>query len=343
MKAGPDMSDRNSTNFLRVLAIILVVNSHMDTVYPPRFAFLATGGMIGNALFFMLSACGLMVSMQNHPRGFVEWYARRIIRIYPSVWVTVLLLSFPIGIYGGTIGLNNILDEMGKFFYPPFWFLQALLFYYGIIFFIIRDFSSKRLALVSVPVVTIYALYYIFLLDLEKWSIEQAPFRLIYYLLVVLWGGYIGSQFEQIKFNGLRDVLLLVLAAFTIYGHKFLMLRGMLLSFQFLQHLASFPMLYFMVKVTKCDFIKERLMGSHNIGKTLGFVSGATLEIFIVNNSIDILGENLGVFPVNAVALVSLNVALAMVIFCSARFIRRKLESDAGIAAQDRSVSCAFR
>src|SRR5206468_4902650 len=100
------MSDRNSTNFLRVLAIILVVNSHMDNLYPPQVAFLATGGMIGNALFFMLSACGLLVSMQEHPRAFGEWYARRIIRIYPSVWVTVILLSFPIGIYSGSIKLD---------------------------------------------------------------------------------------------------------------------------------------------------------------------------------------------------------------------------------------------
>jgi peptidoglycan/LPS O-acetylase OafA/YrhL len=332
------MSDRSSTNFLRVLAIVLVVNSHMDSVYPPNLAFLATGGMIGNALFFMLSACGLLVSMQEHPRGFGEWYARRITRIYPSVWVTVLLLGFPIGIYGGTIGLNNILNEMGKFFYPPFWFLQALLIYYGIIFFIISNFSSKRLALVSVPAVTMYALYYMFVLDLEKWSIEQTPFRLIYYFLVFLWGIYLGSQRERLQFSGSRDVIMLIVSISFIYGHKYLMQRGMFLSFQFIQHLASFPMLYFAVKVAKSRFIRQELMGNHYAGKVLTLVSGATLEIFMVNNSIDFLGYQLGAFPINLIVLVSLNTGLALIIFYCAQPIRRNLESCTSIT-QDRDTS----
>lgn len=320
------MSDRNSTNFLRVLAIILVVNSHMDSVYPPHMAFLATGGMIGNALFFMLSAFGLYVSMHEYPRAFGEWYARRIIRIYPSVWVTVILLCIPIRIYGGEIGLNNILDEMGKFFYPPFWFLQALLIYYGIIFFIIRDFSCKRLALVSVPIVSMYALYYMFVLDLEKWSIEQTPFRLIYYCLVVLWGIYLGSKREKLQFTGPRDVIMLLLSLSLIYGHKYLMQRGVLLSFQFIQHLATFPMLYFTVKIAKSSFIRQKVMGSHIAGKMLTFVSGATLEIFIVNNSIDVLSYKLGAFPINVIALVSLNIGLALIIFYCAQPVRRMLE-----------------
>jgi peptidoglycan/LPS O-acetylase OafA/YrhL len=332
------MPEKNSTNFLRVLAIVLVINSHMDSLYPPQVAFLATGGMMGNALFFMLSACGLLVSMRARPRAFGEWYARRIIRIYPPVWLTVVLLSFPIGIYVGSIRLDNILEEMSKFFYPPFWFLQALLIYYAIIFFIIRDFSYKRLALVSIPTVTIYVLYYIFLLDLAKWSIEQTPFKLIYYFLVVLWGVYLGSQSERLQFRGPRDVVLLILSVSFIYGHKYLMQRGLLLSYQFVQHLASFPMLYFAVKVAKSSFIRHTIMDNRYAGKALTFVSGATLELFIVNNSsIGFLGPKLGAFPFNVLALVLLNSGLALLIFYCAQPIRRTLESHASVA-QDRNI-----
>jgi peptidoglycan/LPS O-acetylase OafA/YrhL len=43
-------------DFLRFSAIVLVINSHMDSFYPiPE---LGTGGALGNALFFMLSAFG---------------------------------------------------------------------------------------------------------------------------------------------------------------------------------------------------------------------------------------------------------------------------------------------
>lgn len=319
------MSDRTGTNFLRALAIILVVNSHMNSVYPPSLGFLATGGMIGNALFFMLSSYGLVASMQERPRGFGEWYGRRIVRIYPSVWVVVILLSFPIGIYSGTIHPVNILYEMGKFFYPPFWFLQALLIYYGIIFFIIRNFSYQRLVLVGVPVLVIYALCYTLLLDLDRWSIEQSPFRLIYYFLVVLWGIYLGSQREKLQFDGARDVSMLMLCVLLVYGHKFLMQRGMMQSFQFVQHLLLFPMLYFVVKVAKSNFISHKVMGNQFIGAILTFIGGATLEIFMVNNSIDFLGNRLGMFPVNLLALLALNIGLAMIVFSCAKYIRAQL------------------
>lgn len=336
------MFERNSTNFLRFLAIVLVINSHMDNLYPPHLAFLATGGMIGNALFFMLSACGLLASMQACPREFGGWYARRIIRIYPSVWIAVILLSFPIGIYDGSIRLDNILEAMNKFFYPPFWFLQALLIYYGIIFFLVREFSSKRLALAAIPILIIYILYYIYLLDLSIWSIEQPPFRLIYYLLVVLWGIYIGSQGEKLQFRGAQDVFFLILSVSVIYGHKYLMQRGLLLSFQFVQQLASFPLLYFVVKVAKSNFITYALMGNRYVGKVIAFVSGVTLEIFIVNNSLDSLVSELGAFPFNVIALVSLNVGLALVIFYCAKSIRRTFEAETSITTQGRNNTAEF-
>lgn len=320
------MSDRNTTNFLRVLAIGLVVNSHMDSIYPPQLSFLATGGMIGNALFFMLSACGLLLSMQSTPRTFPDWYARRIIRIYPSVWVVVVIINFPLGIYSGAFKLGSLLDEMGKFFYPPFWFLQAILLFYVIVYFIIRDFSCRRLALVSVPVIFVYALSYIMMLDLQEWSIEQTPFRLIYYLLVVLWGIYLGSESERLHFRGARDICFLILSVAVIYGHKYLMHRGVLLSLQFVQHLISFPMLYFLMKVAKSNFIRHTLMEHRYAGKVLTFVSGMTLEIFMVNNSIDSLASKVWPFPLNLIALVSINIALALLIVICARPLRKMLE-----------------
>lgn len=337
-KKQSDMSERNSTNFLRVLAIVLVVNSHMDGVYPSNLTFLATGGMIGNALFFMLSALGLMVSMQDRQRAFGEWYARRIIRIYPSVWATILLLVFPMGIYGGLTKISNILDEMGKFFYPPFWFLQALLIYYAAIYFIIRDFSCKRLAFVSIPAITTYVLYYALVLDLQTWSIEQTPFRLIFYFLVVLWGVYLGSQIKKMHFRGIQDVLLLILSTVAIYVHKYLMYKGIYPGLQFVQHLAMFSVLYFAIRVAKSDLISKTLMESKYIGTLFGIVSGATLEIFLVNNSIDFMGPRLGTFPGNMAALISLNVVFAIIVFCCASVIRRKLEASTGLTTQNQNL-----
>lgn len=48
---------RRDTEFLRCVAIIMIVNSHLDVFYP--IPALGTGGAIGNSLFFMLSSFGL--------------------------------------------------------------------------------------------------------------------------------------------------------------------------------------------------------------------------------------------------------------------------------------------
>ena len=48
---------RNDTSFIRVVAILLIVNSHLDAYYP--ISYLGTGTAIGNSLFFVLSSFGL--------------------------------------------------------------------------------------------------------------------------------------------------------------------------------------------------------------------------------------------------------------------------------------------
>jgi len=74
-------NSRNDTVFLRFIAIVLIVNSHLDLYYP--VSQLGTGGTIGNSFFFMLSGFGLLLSQRKSARGFIIWYVRRLIRIYP--------------------------------------------------------------------------------------------------------------------------------------------------------------------------------------------------------------------------------------------------------------------
>lgn len=47
-----------SIDFVKALATLLVINSHMEICYP-RYKWLATGGSIGDSLFFF--ACGFLL------------------------------------------------------------------------------------------------------------------------------------------------------------------------------------------------------------------------------------------------------------------------------------------
>ena len=68
---------------LRVAAILLVLNSHFDPLYP--IPALATGGAAGNGQFFVLS--GYCLHLQP---GFLRHMGRRALRLYPGVWIAFI-------------------------------------------------------------------------------------------------------------------------------------------------------------------------------------------------------------------------------------------------------------
>jgi len=73
--------EKTDSNILRFIAIALIINSHLDEYYP--IPYVATGGAIGNSLFFFVSSFGLLLSEMKNPRGFLDWYSKRVKRIYP--------------------------------------------------------------------------------------------------------------------------------------------------------------------------------------------------------------------------------------------------------------------
>ena len=72
------MKQRNiGIDILKCFAAIVITNSHMDILYP-KFGALATGGAIGDALFFFCSGFTLFLGRMGR---FDNWYKRRINRI----------------------------------------------------------------------------------------------------------------------------------------------------------------------------------------------------------------------------------------------------------------------
>src|SRR5512133_1830771 len=126
---------------LRFVAVVLITNSHLDTLYP--IALLGTGGALGNALFFGLSGYGLAIGRSRFlPYG--SWLMRRAARIYPSVTiVSVVLLAF-----FGIPEIRSVWDVLGTFLYPTrWWFLGALLAFYLPAYWLIRSGSWRAVAI----------------------------------------------------------------------------------------------------------------------------------------------------------------------------------------------------
>lgn len=78
-----------SIDIVKFLAVFFIINSHADMCYP-KFSALATGGAIGDALFLFCSGYTLF---WGSLKRFDNWYKRRINRIYPSVFSSLLIAS----------------------------------------------------------------------------------------------------------------------------------------------------------------------------------------------------------------------------------------------------------
>ena len=64
--------------WLRILAMILITNSHFGGIYPKSS--MAFGGLLGNIIFFAVS--GYCLADIKEPFG--KWYPKRLLRIYPK-------------------------------------------------------------------------------------------------------------------------------------------------------------------------------------------------------------------------------------------------------------------
>lgn len=85
------MKERNiGIDILKFFAALLITNSHMELLYGKYSAF-ATGGAIGDVLFFFCSGFTLFLGRMGR---FDNWYKRRINRIYPTVFAWAILSAF---------------------------------------------------------------------------------------------------------------------------------------------------------------------------------------------------------------------------------------------------------
>lgn len=66
-----------SFDVLKLIAILVILNSHFDSLYPGKLRLLATGGTWGNALFFLIS--GYFTKIDN---DFFPYMKKRIIRLF---------------------------------------------------------------------------------------------------------------------------------------------------------------------------------------------------------------------------------------------------------------------
>ncbi len=305
------MKERNvGIDILKFIAIIMITNSHMGLLYG-KYAALATGGAIGNALFLFCSGFTLFLKPFGGPLGFPNWYKKRINRIYPSVLAVAIVLC---GFFGEQHDIIDIIVNGGR------WFVTLIMVYYVALYFI-GVYCRDKLNWVMGAAVLAIGLWY-FLGDVKyPFANDGLSSKWFLYFIFMLFGSKVGlmDTSRQEKYQW-RNLILAIVSIAAYYAIITLTLR--IRSIYYFHILAFVPLLtmsYFLYLWAKGSF--ARSIYDNRVGHFLiRFIGGLCLEIYLIQNCLYTDKFN-SLFPLNLLIMFVIIVVAAYLLRCLARLI----------------------
>lgn len=281
-------------NWLKAFATIFITNSHYHHIWP--IPAMAMGGHLGNCLFFMVSG----FCMYNIRASFPKWYAKRILRIYPALWI-IVAVDFLVG----RIRVQGIMAYVHCFLYPTWYhFITSIMLLY-IGFYLVRWIQQKTgigtgwflggvSAVFLIGYLTVFDRSFIHIDDVnENWVRYQ-------FFASMLVGIMLRENYEKIghKLPALRILRLLALTALYFIVKLIVGKKGMYPQFQcalpILQVLLVADMGEFAIKLEKRNFYRRIPAW---ISRAADFLSGITLEIYLGQLLILWVFQDLQLFP----------------------------------------------
>lgn len=300
------MKERNiGIDILKFFAALLITNSHMELVYG-NYSMLATGGAIGDVLFFFCSGFTLFLGRMGR---FDNWYKRRINRIYPTVFAWAILEAF---IFNQHYGMYYIIIHGGG------WFVTCIMIYYVILYMIKRFiFNQLRLVFIIASIITI--IWYLMIDRPENYNMYGGTyFKWCHYFLFMLLGAMMGVSKKELKSSFGYDLMKLIGSVVIYYAILF---SGRIYSIcSELQIVSLIPLLYivyYSYKVCNSETMK-RLYNNKMLGWCIKFVGGLCLEIYLVQYTLFTDKMN-SIFPLNIIIMFVIIIFVAYILRCLAR------------------------
>ena len=304
-------------DILKFLAVFFVINSHADSLYPTEYRALATGGTIGDGLFLFCSGYALFLGQK---RSFSDYFKRRIQRIWPSLFISVIVLAllYQFGVH--------LVDFIGRSF------IRALFVYYILIFFI-NQYLSKQLKplMIGLAVVSVvaYAILYPLLVVKRDIHPEMAIyyFKWMPYFCFMLLGLWVSKQKEKNRKKTWLSVLFTLVGITLFYAIQF----GSKLSTSFAPFLflSILPLLWSIRCLFEvCSGVwAKKLMQNRVSYFVIMLIGGLCLEVYLVQYDI-IASENSNSWPVNLLIVFLKSLVCAYVVRCLARFFLQTFRTE---------------
>ncbi len=301
---------------------------------------MAADGLIGNSLFFFLSGYGLMRSEQKNHRSFLEYYLRRVLRIYPALWLVEIIFQLVLGETWKTWGA---VDYVKHFIYPTdYGYIRQIMVFYIPFFFLARWRRPKVLVWLGLGLVIPYLVRYVMTLPPGgvvhlKLGITDGWLWDIFYFQLLLMGGFCGAQsgWRLIK-QDISAVWLLAGALVAYVGLKFAMVvTGALIpgtsvplgNFFLVLNLLTVVIVLLLFQVTTSQQVSSRVAAIAPVKWFVALTGGLTLEIYLCHEFIayNALMEKIP-FPINLIIWLAVTLAVSWGIGKIAQHLRWKLE-----------------
>lgn len=300
------MKERDiSIDILKFIAAILITNSHMELLYS-KYSFLATGGAIGDVLFFFCSGFTLFLGRMGR---FDNWYKRRINRIYPTVFAWAIL---------GAFILNHDKSMDYTIIHGGGWFVTCIMIYYVVLYFIQR-FYIKHLKLCFGIAALICIIWYMTIEHSVNYNMYgNTYFKWCHYFLFMLLGAIIGLNKKDIKFNIKTDFLKLILSIILFYGILFAGRKNAFVAeFQIVSLIPLLFTTFYFYKICNSKSLKG-WYDNKIFGYLIKLIGGLCLEIYLVQYSLFTDKMN-SLFPINLILMFIIIVIAAYILRCGAR------------------------
>ncbi len=293
-------------DILKFIAVFLVMNSHMAICYP-KYQFLATGGAIGDALFFFASGFTLFLGRDMR---FDQWYKRRINRIYPSV-LAAAIVAYIVWHFEENIG--DIL--IGK----RYWFLGCIMIYYVFLY------PLKKIKKQSV----IYMIFggWLILMIVSFFFLENknlyggGVYRSMVFFLFMLLGAIMGKNTNRFKCKWWHLPTLIMATALWFYmAHT---LNSSTLIFSII------PLLYIGYSLyCVCNAgVLIRIYKTPFVGGGIYIISQLCLEVYLIQKFI-FTDEFNYLFPFNILAIMLVVIIAAYLVKMLAEFISQTFRTE---------------
>ena len=300
--------------FLRALAACCITNAHYTGIYPTDI--IANGGLIGDIIFFAVSGyCLYIIKYDLSVKGFIGWYGKRILRVYPPVLIMTAVFML--------LGAYQLETDRGLiwwYIYPTYYHFVASIIVLYIPFFFIMKISAlrNRLIHIMIGIALLWLALYFTVYDYSYYHIDTVREPIIRFLFMesMILGAWFRQNDKKLR-NQYKIVYpILALVSFIIYFISKLLFSNKvcIAPFQFLNQVAIFALLYFILR-TFCGIDGKLEKLSRTIKEIVTFISEMTLEIYVVQYVIIDVTRNLKlIFPINWAILTAWIVIVAFVL-----------------------------